>query len=142
MPASLNKTFLIGNLTRDPITRDTNSGKKVCNFSIATNESYKDANGELQTKAQYHNIVAWGRTAEICGQYLSKGRSVFVEGRLEKEEWNDKEGNKRSDWKIHAHHVQFLGPPKDGAAAAAAAAAPAPAPGQPAAAPQDSPAPF
>ena len=83
MAMSLNKAMLIGNLTRDPETRTTGSGQTVSNFGLATSRSWKDQSGQLQERTEFHNIVAWGRLAELCGQYLSKGRKVWVEGYLQ-----------------------------------------------------------
>jgi single-strand DNA-binding protein len=90
---SLNKVMLIGNLTRDPNTRFTPTGTAVCSFSIATNRSWTPSDGgEKQEKADYHNIVAWSKLAELCGQLLHKGDKVYVEGRLQTREWQNKEG--------------------------------------------------
>jgi single-strand DNA-binding protein len=90
---SLNKVMLIGNLTRDPNMRYTPTGSAVCSFSIATNRSWTPSDGgEKQEKADYHNIVAWSKLAEVCGQLLHKGDKVYVEGRLQTREWQNKEG--------------------------------------------------
>lgn len=92
----LNKAMLIGNITRDPELRSTPSGQSVANFSVATNRVWKDSNsGERRESAEFHNIVAWGRLAEICGQYLRKGSKIFVEGRLQTRSWQGQDGNKR-----------------------------------------------
>ena len=92
----LNKAMLIGNITRDPELRSTPSGQSVANFGVATNRVWKDPNsGERRESAEFHNIVAWGRLAEICGQYLRKGSKVFVEGRLQTRSWQGQDGNKR-----------------------------------------------
>ena len=92
----LNKVMLIGNITRDPELRSTPSGQSVANFGLATNRVWKDPNsGERREAAEFHNIVAWGRLAEICGQYLRKGSKIFVEGRLQTRSWQGQDGNKR-----------------------------------------------
>lgn len=105
----LNRVFILGNLTRDPELRTIPSGQNVCNFSIATNRRWKDSNGQQQQDVEYHNIVVWGRLAEICGQYLAKGRLVFVEGRLQTRSWEDQQGNKRYRTEIVAQTMQ-MGP--------------------------------
>ena len=91
MAGGLNKVLLMGNLGRDPEVRFTAGGTSVANFSIATNESWKDKNGQLQEKTEWHRIVVWGKLAELCGEYLKKGRQAFIEGRLQTREWTDKE---------------------------------------------------
>jgi single-strand DNA-binding protein len=92
----LNKAMIIGNITRDPELRSTPSGQSVVNFGLATNRVWKDpGSGERRESAEFHNIVAWGRLAEICGQYLRKGSKVFVEGRLQTRSWQGQDGNKR-----------------------------------------------
>jgi len=107
--ASINKVILIGNLGRDPELRYTQSGQAVANFSLATTERFSTRDGEKQERTEWHRIVTWGRTAELCAQYLSKGRSVYLEGRLQTNEWEDKEGQKRKTTEIVANTVQFLG---------------------------------
>jgi single-strand DNA-binding protein len=107
--ASVNKVILIGNLGRDPELRYTQSGQAVANFTLATTERFSNREGERQERTEWHRIVAWGRTAELCAQYLAKGRSVYIEGRLQTREWEDKEGQKRRTTEITAHTVQFLG---------------------------------
>ena len=107
--ASVNRVILIGNLGRDPELRYTPSGTAVANFSLATTDRFSNKQGERQERIEWHRIVAWGRTAELCAQYLSKGRSVYVEGRLQTNEWEDKEGQKRRTTEIVAQTVQFLG---------------------------------
>jgi single-strand DNA-binding protein len=107
--ASINKVILIGNLGRDPELRYTPGGQAVANFTLATNERFSSKDGEKQERTEWHRIVAWGRTGELCAQYLSKGRSVYVEGRLQTREWEDKEGQKRRTTEIVATTVQFLG---------------------------------
>ena len=108
--ASVNKVILIGNLGKKPELRYTPGGQAVGQFSIATNERWGGKDGQpAQERTEWHRIVVWGRTAENCGQYLDKGRSVYVEGRLQTREWTDKEGQKRYTTEIVAQTVQFLG---------------------------------
>ncbi|HJL43835.1 MAG TPA: single-stranded DNA-binding protein [Myxococcales bacterium LLY-WYZ-16_1] len=107
--ASLNKVFLIGNLGADPDVRYTGSGNPVANLRIATSEVWNDKNGERQERTEWHRIVVFGRQAEHCGEYLRKGRSVHVEGRLQTRDWEDREGNKRTTTEIVADRVTFLG---------------------------------
>ena len=107
--AGVNKAILIGNLGRDPELRYTQSGQAVVNFSIATTETWNDKNGERQERTEWHRIVAWGKTGELCAQYLSKGRTVYIEGRIQTREWEDREGNKRTTTEINAQNVTFLG---------------------------------
>jgi len=105
----LNKVMLIGNLTRDPESRTTTSGQNVCNFGLATNLIWNDASGQKQTRAEFHNIVAWRKLAEICTQYLKKGNKVYIEGRLQTRDWEDKEGNKRKTTEVVADNMIMLG---------------------------------
>lgn len=108
--ATLNRVLLIGNLGQDPEKRFTPSGQPVTTFSIATTERWKDrANGQPQERTEWHRIVVWGQQAENCAQYLSKGRPVFVEGRLQTRQWEDKEGAKRTTTEVVAQRVLFLG---------------------------------
>jgi len=93
---SVNKVILIGNLGKDPELRYTSSGVAVATFSLATNESWKDPEGNLQERTQWHNVVAWRKLAEICGEYLKKGGKVYIEGRLQYRNYDDKNGVKRS----------------------------------------------
>lgn len=110
--ASVNKVILIGNLGADPELRYTAGGMAVARFNIATKESWtKDGNKEERT--EWHRIVAWGRLAEICGEYLAKGRQVYIEGRIQTRSWEDKEGNKRYTTEIVAQTMQMLGPAGD-----------------------------
>ncbi|MBI5406044.1 single-stranded DNA-binding protein [Candidatus Kaiserbacteria bacterium] len=92
----LNKAFLYGNLTRDPELKALPSGGQVANFGIATNRTYKDKNGQKQEATEFHNIVAFGRTAEVIAQYMKKGRPIFVEGRIQTRSWDDKESGKKN----------------------------------------------
>jgi single-strand DNA-binding protein len=107
--ASINKVILIGNLGADPELRYTNTGTAVGNFRIATNEQWTDKNGERQERTEWHQIVVWGKQAENCGKYLRKGRSVYVEGRLQTRQWEDQSGNKRYTTEVVAQTIQFLG---------------------------------
>ena len=110
--ASVNKVILIGNLGRDPELRYTQGGQAVASFSIATTENFTKKSGERDERTEWHRIVAWGRTAELCAQYLSKGRSVYIEGRLQTREWENKEGQKQRTTEVVAQTVQFLGGPR------------------------------
>jgi single-strand DNA-binding protein len=107
--ASVNKVILIGNLGRDPELRYTQSGQAVVNFTLATNENWTAKNGEREERTEWHRVIAWGRTAELCAEYLAKGRTVYVEGRLQTREWEDREGQKRRTTEVVAQTVQFLG---------------------------------
>ena len=106
---SVNKAILVGNLTKDPEQRFTGSGTAVCNFSLATNEKYKDKSGEWQERAEFHNIVSWSKLAEICGKYLKKGKQVYIEGRIQTRSYDDKSGNKKYVTEIVADQMQMLG---------------------------------
>jgi single-strand DNA-binding protein len=119
---SVNKVILVGNLGRDPETRYTGSGQAVCNFSIATSETFKDRNGERQKRTEWHKIVVWGKLAEICQQYLKKGAQIFIEGKIQSREWQDKEGNKRTSFEIVARDMRMLGSRGESAMGASAAA--------------------
>jgi single-strand DNA-binding protein len=108
--ASVNKVILVGNLGKDPEVRATPSGQNVAKFSIATTDRWKSkVNGQMEEKTEWHNIVAWGRLAELCRDYLAKGRSVYVEGRLQTRSWDDKEGKKQYMTEVVAQTIQFLG---------------------------------
>jgi single-strand DNA-binding protein len=108
--AGINKVILIGNLGSDPEVRYTPSGVAVAQFNIATSEEWKDKDsGEKKERTEWHRIIAWRRLGEICGEYLSKGQQVYVEGRIQTNAWEDKEGNKRYTTEIIANTVQFLG---------------------------------
>ena len=117
---SVNKVILVGRLGRDPETRYTGGGQAVANFSLATDESYKDKNGERQKRTEWHKIVVWGKQAEIAQQYLKKGSLIFIEGRIQSREWQDKEGQKRTSFEIVASNFRMLGSRSEGAAAASA----------------------
>ena len=118
MAGGLNKVLLMGNLGRDPEVRYTQGGTAVANFSIATDERWTDKNGQAQEKTEWHKIVVWGKTAELCGQYLKKGRQAFIEGRLQTREWTDKQNQKQYTTEIVANNVQFIGGRPDGVPAA------------------------
>lgn len=108
MAASLNKVLLMGNLTRDPEVKYTPKGTAVCDLGLAINDSYKAQDGTIKETVTYVDVEVWGRTAENCKQYLTKGRPVFVEGQLRLDQW-EQEGQKRSKMKVRADRVQFLG---------------------------------
>ena len=127
--ASVNKVILLGNLGRDPEVRFTQGGTPVANFTMATTDRWSDPSGEKKEKTGWHRIVVWGKQAEIAGEYLRKGRPVFVEGSLQTREWTDREGNKRYTTEVRAQRLQLLGRPDDrGAAGSAPSAEEAPEP--------------
>ncbi len=105
---SVNKVILIGNLGKDPEVRYTQSGTAVTNFTMATSRSFKK-DGEKVDETEWHRVVAFGRTAEVCGEYLNKGKQVYVEGRIQTREWEDKEGNRRWTTEIIIERMQMLG---------------------------------
>jgi len=105
----INRVTLVGRLGRDPEMRQTGTGNPVVNFSVATNESWKDKNGEQQERTEWHKVIAWGRLAEICNEYLTKGKQVYIEGRLQTNEWEDKDGNKRYTTEVVANEMKMLG---------------------------------
>ena len=106
--SSLNKVMIIGTLGKDPEVRQTPSGAKVANVSVATNESYKDKNGNKIDKTEWHKVIMWNGLAEIAEKYLKKGSSVFFEGKLETRSWEDKNGEKRYTTEIKADNMQML----------------------------------
>ncbi len=106
---SVNKVILLGRLGQDPELKYTPGGAAVCNFSMATTEAWTDKQGQKQEKTEWHRIVVWGKLAELCNQYLAKGRQAFVEGRLQTRNWDDKDGTKRYTTEIMASTVQFIG---------------------------------
>src|SRR5260370_2838375 len=116
----VNKAILVGRLGRDPETRYTSAGQAVCNFTLATDETYKDRNGERQKRTEWHRIVVWGKQAEIAQQYLHKGSLIFVEGRIQTRLWDDREGQKRTTMEILANNFRMLGGRADGGMAAGA----------------------
>lgn len=115
--SSVNKVILVGRLGRDPDVRSTATGKKVVNFTLATDEIWTDAGGQRQQRTEWHRIVVWGKQTDACESYLSKGRLVYVEGRLQTREWQDKDGNKRTSVEVVAQNVRFLGGRGEGAGA-------------------------
>ena len=112
--ASLNKVFLIGRLTRDPELRYTPNGTAVADLRLAVNDNYSDRDGKRVDRTLFVDVVAWQRQAETASEYLSKGSSMFVEGRLQMDEWENKEGEKRSKIRVVARNIQFLGSRGDG----------------------------
>ncbi len=108
MARAVNKVILIGNLGQDPELRYTGNGTAVCNLRIATNESYKDQDGQLVEKTEWHSVVAWSRLAEICGEYLKKGSRVYFEGSLQTRSWEDRDGNTRYTTEIKAREMMML----------------------------------
>lgn len=106
----INKAILVGRLGQDPEIRYTASGTAMTTFSVATSEKWKDKNsGEMQERTEWHRIVAWGKLGEICGEYLGKGRQVYIEGRIQTRQWEDKDGNKRYTTEIVANEMKMLG---------------------------------
>jgi single-strand DNA-binding protein len=120
--ASLNKVMLIGNLGRDPEIRYTPDGSPVANFSLATTDYWTDKSGTRQERTEWHNIVAWTRLADVSKRFLSKGKQVYVEGRLRTREWTDRDGNKRRTTEVIASQMVLLGPRGESAEQAPAAA--------------------
>ena len=118
---SVNKAILVGRLGRDPETRYTSGGQAVCNFTMATDETYKDRNGERQKRTEWHRIVVWGKQAEIAQQYLHKGSLIFLEGRIQTRQWDDREGQKRTTVEIVANNFRMLGGRSEGGGMAAGA---------------------
>lgn len=124
--ASVNKVILIGNLGADPELRYTPNGNRpVCSLRIATSEVYKDKSGQKQEQTEWHRVTVWGEQAENCNKYLAKGRSVYVEGRLQTRSWDDKDGQKKYSTEVVAERVKFLGGAGGGAGGAGAGAGPA-----------------
>lgn len=115
--AGVNKVILIGNLGADPEVKYLNNGTTVANFRMATSENRTSPSGEKTTVTEWHRIVAFGKLAEICKQYLSKGKQVYIEGRLRTRSWEDKDGNRRWTTEITANQMQMLGSPSDSASA-------------------------
>lgn len=108
MAVAINRVLLGGNLTRDPQVRFFSNERAVADFGLAINRKFKGGDGQMKEEVTFIDIEAWGRTAELCGQYLTKGRSCFVEGRLKLDSWEDKQGQKRQKLKVIADSVQFL----------------------------------
>ena len=107
---SVNKAIILGHLGRGPELTHTPSGAAVCNFSVATNESWNDKDGNKQVKTEWHNITVWGKLGEFCNQYLESGRQVFIEGSMQTNIWEDKNSIKRYETVINASSVQLIGP--------------------------------
>lgn len=115
---SLNRATILGNLTRDPEVKKTTSGQSVCTFGVATNRTWNDSTGAKQEASEFHNVVAWGKLAEICGQYLTKGKKVYIEGRLQTRDWEGQDGIKRYRTEIITENMIMLdraGGPSGGA---------------------------
>lgn len=113
---SLNKAMIIGRLGKDPEVRYTQGGQAVATFSVATDHKWTNKTGEKQEKTEWHRIKAWGKLAELAGEYLAKGRQVYIEGRIETSEYTDKDGVKKYSTEINAQEIQFLDSKSDGAA--------------------------
>ncbi len=107
--AGINKVILVGNLGSNPEVKTIGSGQQVAQFNIATSESWMDKNGQRQERTEWHRVVFWGKQAELCGKYLSKGRQVYIEGKLQTRQWEDAQGQKRYTTEIIGNTVQFLG---------------------------------
>jgi len=135
MAGSVNKVILIGRLGKDPELKYTAGGTPMARFTLATDESFKDRSGEQQKRTEWHTIVAWGKLAEICGEYLNKGKQIYVEGSIRSRQWEDQSGNKRTSYDIVARQMTMLGSRADSERAAPAAAsrdqAEPPAPAEP-----------
>jgi single-strand DNA-binding protein len=106
---SVNKVILLGRLGKDPEIKYTANGNAVCNFTIATSESWSDKNGQKQERTEWHRIVVWGKLGELCNQYLKKGREAFVEGKLQTRSWDGQDGKKNYTTEILADNVRFIG---------------------------------
>ena len=131
MAGTVNKVILIGRVGRDPEVRYTSGGSPVATFSVATDESFKSKNGEQQQHTEWHRVVAWNKLAEICGEYLTKGKLVYIEGSIRSKQWEETSGNKRTSYEIIARNMQMLGSRSDSERAASGGARPAAAAGQP-----------
>jgi single-strand DNA-binding protein len=129
MAGTVNKVILIGRVGRDPEVRYISSGTPVATFSVATDESFKSKNGEQQQHTEWHKVVAWNKLAEICGEYLTKGKLVYIEGSIRSRQWEDQSGNKRTAHEIVARNMQMLGSRTDAERAAAGGSRPAAAQG-------------
>ncbi len=106
---SLNKVMLLGHIGRDPEVRYTSSGRAVATFTLATSQRWKDQDGTEQERTEWHRIVAWGKLGEICSEYLSKGKQIFLEGRIQSREWEDQDGNRRTTYEIVANDIIMVG---------------------------------
>ena len=111
----VNKVILVGNLGANPEMRSTQGGQKVANLRLATTERWTDKNGQKQEQTEWHRVVVWGKQAEFCGQYLVKGRQIYVEGRIQTRQWQDQQGQKRYSTEVVAQVIQLLGSRPDGA---------------------------
>lgn len=111
--AGVNKAILVGRLGKDPEIKYTPNGTAIANFTMATSENYKDKDGQKQERTEWHRIVAFGKLAEICGEYLAKGKQVYIEGRIQTRSWDDKDGNKKYMTEIVANTMQMLGKADD-----------------------------
>ena len=112
--SSVNKVILLGFLGKDPEIRYLASGAAVCRFSLATNETFKNKAGDVQKRTEWHSIVAWGKLAEICGEYLTKSKHVYIEGSIRTGKWQDRDGNERKSYDIVARSMQMLSPAANG----------------------------
>ncbi len=137
---SVNKVILIGRLGKDPELKYTPNGSPVARFTLATDEVFKDRAGEQQKRTEWHTIVAWNKLAEICGEYLTKGKQIYIEGSIRSRQWEDQSGNKRTSYEIVARDMRMLGSKADSERASKAEAEPAPPP-EPQSAAEPSPAP-
>jgi len=113
MSGSVNKVILIGRLGKDPEVKYTPSGTAVAKFTLATDEAFKDRSGEQQRRTEWHSVVAWSKLAEICGEYLTKGKQVYIEGSIRSRQWEDQSGNKRTAYEIVARDMRMLGSKAD-----------------------------
>jgi single-strand DNA-binding protein len=121
MAGSVNKVILIGRLGKDPELKYTAGGTPMARFTLATDEGFKDRSGEQQKRTEWHTIVAWGKLAEICGEYLTKGKQIYIEGSIRSRQWEDQSGNKRTSYDIVARQMTMLGSRADSERAAQAA---------------------
>ena len=112
---SVNKVILLGNLGKDAEVKYSASGTAVCRFSLATNETFKNKAGDVEKRTEWHSVVAFGRLAEVCGEYLSKGKLCYIEGSIRSGNWEDRDGNKRTSYDIVARYMQMLSPSRNGA---------------------------
>ncbi len=127
MAGSVNKVILIGRLGKDPELKYTSGGTPVARFTLATDETFKDRSGEQQRRTEWHTIVAWRKLAEICGEYLTKGKQVYIEGSIQSRQWEDQSGNKRTSYEIVARQMTMLGSRADSERASASSAEQGPA---------------
>lgn len=112
--ASVNKVILLGRLGKDPELKYTQGGTPVANFSLATDETWKDQSGEKQQRTEWHNIVAWKKLAEICGQYAKKGQQIYIEGKIQTRKWEDKDGNTRYTTEVVVSNLVLIGKKEGG----------------------------